>query len=223
MPATTAKPKPTAIRREREREARRKSILDAAKSVFAERGFLNATMEEIAERCELAVGTLYRYFQSKEEIYVSLLFEAMEMFRVAIETAKNSGAPPPEQLRAVWRFFYDFYRDQPEYYRAFMFLHNEGLREAISSEVIDEINRRAGVNFRLVSEIVQAGVERGIYRSDLDVRGVVDVLWSLLMGLVQLIETRRNLGVRADMLETLHREAFEWIECGLRPAPPRHL
>ncbi|MDL1898122.1 helix-turn-helix transcriptional regulator, partial [Anaerolineae bacterium CFX7] len=67
--------KSTTQRRERERDARRQAILAQAKSVFAERGFLNATVEEIAERAELAVGTLYRYFQSKEEIYVSLLFE----------------------------------------------------------------------------------------------------------------------------------------------------
>ncbi len=216
MPQITAKPKPTTRRREREREARRQLILDAAKIVFAERGFLNATMEEIAERCELAVGTLYRYFQSKEEMYVSLLFDAMEMFRQAIEAARNSGASPPEQLRAVWRFFYDFYREQPEYYRAFMFLHNEGLRDAISPDVLKEINRRAGMNFRLVAEIVQAGVDAGMYRPDLDTRGVADVLWSSLMGIVQLVETRRNLGVPADMLEMLHRESFEWIECGLR-------
>lgn len=221
MSATVKKPKSTAMRREREREARRQLILRAAKSVFAERGFLNTTIEEIAGRCELAVGTLYRYFQSKEEIYVSLLFEAMEMFREAIEAAKNSGAPPQEQLRTVWRFFYDFYREQPEYYSAFMFLHNEGLRDAISPDVIKEINQRARANFQLVAEIVQAGVDAGTYRSDLDTRGVADVLWSLLMGIVQLVETRRNLGAPADtleMLETLHRESFEWIECGLRRA-----
>ena len=169
-----------------------------------------------AEQCELAVGTLYRYFQSKEELYVSLLCEAMEMFHQGIETARNSGAPPNEQLRAVWQFFYDFYREQPEYHRVLMFLHNEGLRNTISPDVIKEINHRAGRNFRLVAEIVQAGVDAGLYRPDLDTRGVVDVLWSLLMGLVQLIETRRNLDARADMLETLHRESFEWLECGLR-------
>jgi len=218
MPTAAVKPEPksTATRRERERETRRQLILDVAKDVFAERGFLSATMEEIAEQCELAVGTLYRYFQSKEELYVSLLCEAMEMFHRGIETARNSGTPPNEQLRAVWQFFYDFYREQPEYHRVLMFLHNEGLRDTISPDVIKDINRRAGRNFRLVAEIVQAGVDVGIYRPDLDTRGVVDVLWSLLMGLVQLVETRRNLDARADMLETLHRESFEWLECGLK-------
>lgn len=209
-------PKPTARRREREREARRQLILDVAKDVFAERGFLGTTVEEIAARCELAVGTLYRYFQSKEELYVSLLFDAMEMFREGIDAARGSGAPPDEQLRAVWRFFYDFYHEQPEYYRALMFLRHEGLREAISPEVIDEINRRARMNFRRVGDIVRAGVDMGLYRPGLDSRSVADVLWATLMGLVELIETRRNLGIPADTLEALHRQAFEWLERGLR-------
>lgn len=213
---TNTKVKSTAARRRRERKARRRLILDSAKAVFAERGFQNATVEEIADRAELAVGTLYRYFQSKEEMYVSLLFEAMEMFHERIETIRAGDTSSDKQLRAVWRFFYDFYRQQPEYYRAFMFLHNEGLPDVISAEVLNEINLRARENFRLVGRIVQAGVEAGIYRP-VDSRRVVDVLWSLLMGMVQLIETRRNLGVtQGSSLESLHAQAFEWVECGLR-------
>lgn len=206
----------TKERRRRERSARQEQIIEAAKGVFKERGFLNTTIEEIAQRSELAVGTLYRYFQSKEELYISILFEAMILFYDHIETVQASIKPPDEQLRAIWNFFYDFYTEQPEYYKAFMFLHNEGLQDVISSETLEAINRRAGENFRLVGQIVKAGVEAGLYHSELDTRNVVDVLWSLLMGLVQLVETRRNLGVRADMLKTLHQEAFEWVECGLR-------
>ncbi len=211
-----SKPKPTTARRERERNARRQLILDVAKVVFAERGFLNTTVEEIAERSELAVGTLYLYFKSKEEMYVSLLFDAMAIFYDRIETIRASDALPDAQLRAVWNFFYEFYQSQPEYYRTFMFLHNEGLRDLISSEVMDQINRQAGKNFHQVGQIVQAGVDAGLYRP-VDTRGVVDVMWSLLMGLAQLVETRRNLDVTGgSSLETLRRQAFDWIECGLR-------
>lgn len=210
------KTKSTTQRRERERDARRQAILVQAKSVFAERGFLNATVEEIAERAELAVGTLYRYFQSKEEIYVSLLFEAMNIFYDRIETIRASAAPPDAQLRAVWDFFYEFYQSQPEYYRGFIFLHNEGLRDVISPEVMNQINRYAGRNFRQVSQIVQAGMDAQIFRP-VDTRLAVDVMWSLLMGLAQLVETRRNLDApNGAALDTLHRQAFDWVECGLR-------
>lgn len=208
--------RPTARRRKREHDTRQQMILGAAKAVFAERGFFNATVEEIAGRAELAVGTLYRYFKSKEEMYVSLLFEAMTIFHDRIGAIRASGRSPDAQLRAVWDFFSEFYTEKPEYYRALMFLHNERLPGVISPEVMTAINHRSGQNFRLVAEIVQAGVDAGIYCA-VDTLAVVDVMWSLLMGIAQLVDTRRNLGVTTGRsLETLHREGFGWIEGGLR-------
>ncbi|MFQ5595705.1 MAG: TetR/AcrR family transcriptional regulator [Anaerolineae bacterium] len=205
----------TQERRERERLARREQILEAAKEVFEEKGFLNATTEEIAQRAELAVGTLYRYFQSKEEMYISLLFESIEIFRNELERIQGLPGSPDEKLRAFWDFLYTYYQEYPAYYRTLTFLHNEGLREAVSPEVIEEINRRTGRNFSLAAQIVQEGMEAGIYRAG-DPREVVDVLWSLLTGLVQLMEIRRNLGLEVGALADLHRKAFQWIEDGLR-------
>jgi len=205
----------TRERREREREARREQILEAAKEVFWEKGFLNATTEEIAQRAELAVGTLYLYFQSKEELYVSLLFESVDIFRQELERIQAFPVAPDEKLRMLWDFLYTYYQEYPAYYRILSFLHNEGLREAVSPEVIEEINRRTGRNFSLAARIVQEGMEAGIYKAG-NPREVVDVLWSLLTGLVQLMEIRRNLGLEVGDLADLHRKAFQWIEEGLR-------
>ena len=54
-------------------EFRSGEILDAARKVFAEKGFAGTTMEEIAERSGLAKGTLYLYFPSKQDIYIATL------------------------------------------------------------------------------------------------------------------------------------------------------
>lgn len=209
----------TQARRERERRARREQILEAAKEVFWEKGFLNATTEEIAQRAELAVGTLYLYFQSKEELYVSLLFDSVEIFRQELERIHTLSVTPDEKLRIFWNFLYAYYREYPAYYRILTFLHSEGLQEAVSPEVIEEINRRTGHNFSLAAGIVREGMETGIYRAG-NPREVVDVLWSLLTGLVQLMEIRRNLGLEVGDLTDLHRKAFQWIEDGLRQKSP---
>lgn len=61
-------------RRERERQARREAMLRAAESVFAEKGYAHATLEEIAERAEFGKGTLYNYFEGgKEEIFFAVV------------------------------------------------------------------------------------------------------------------------------------------------------
>lgn len=63
-------------RRERERLARRRAMLDAALAVFGEKGFDGATVDEVAERAEFGKGTLYNYFPGgKDEIYLALFDE----------------------------------------------------------------------------------------------------------------------------------------------------
>jgi len=56
---------------------------------------------------------------------------------------------------------------------------------------------------------------KGIYRAH-EPREVVDLLWSLFLGLVHLSETRQNLGVTISTLRDLHQKAFRWLEEGLR-------
>ena len=68
-----------AERKERERLVRREQILEAAYQLFHETGFSAATMDQIAERAELAKGTLYLYFKSKEEVYYALLDRGLEI------------------------------------------------------------------------------------------------------------------------------------------------
>jgi AcrR family transcriptional regulator len=63
-------------RREREKAWRRQQIFDAAIHVFAQKGFYDATMDDIADAAELSKGSVYTYFTSKE----SLLFEIMKQF-----------------------------------------------------------------------------------------------------------------------------------------------
>lgn len=65
-------------RRERESLLHRDIIMQAALELFAERGFHNVSMAEIAQRSEFALGTLYKFFRSKEELYVAILLDKVE-------------------------------------------------------------------------------------------------------------------------------------------------
>lgn len=65
-------------RRRRNKLAKVTAILDAARSLFAEKGFENATMEEIAESADVAKGTLYKYFPTKRTVVISLFIRAQK-------------------------------------------------------------------------------------------------------------------------------------------------
>ncbi|MFC1552669.1 TetR/AcrR family transcriptional regulator [Candidatus Latescibacterota bacterium] len=80
-------------RRERERAQHRKEIMDAAIKVFAEKGYHEATLEEISQEAEFSKGALYLYFSNKEDILFSILedmFEGLERFFSNILTGERN-------------------------------------------------------------------------------------------------------------------------------------
>jgi AcrR family transcriptional regulator len=78
------------------RAERRRQILEAAKHVFADAGYHGASIHAIIERAEIARGTFYLYFESKEAVFGALLDEAMNELRhriVRIDTAPGARSP----------------------------------------------------------------------------------------------------------------------------------
>ena len=65
-------------RKERERRQRSNEILESARRLFESKGFLNTTLQDVAENAEISVGLIYRYFQSKEADVGKLVPEGIE-------------------------------------------------------------------------------------------------------------------------------------------------
>jgi AcrR family transcriptional regulator len=86
---------------ESRREVRRRQLLDAALEVFAEKGYPNATVEDIVERVQVARGTFYLYFEDKRSVFQALLDEFLERISGAIQgiVLDDPKRPPREQLR----------------------------------------------------------------------------------------------------------------------------
>ncbi|MGA2324747.1 MAG: TetR family transcriptional regulator [Bryobacteraceae bacterium] len=83
---------PKKTKREVVSEFRCAGILDAARRVFARKGFSGATVDEIAEAAGLAKGTVYLYFRSKREIYLAALKQGLAA--LIEETRRNLDAAP---------------------------------------------------------------------------------------------------------------------------------
>ncbi|HMV70387.1 MAG TPA: helix-turn-helix domain-containing protein [Myxococcota bacterium] len=90
-------------RRERERERHRQEILAAAESLFLERGIDAATMDDIASASEFAVGTLYRYFRSKDDLAVALVVDRVCAFAERLEAiAEGAFHAELQELLDLW-------------------------------------------------------------------------------------------------------------------------
>jgi AcrR family transcriptional regulator len=92
----------TASRRERAREHTRRDILVAAAEVFARRGYAAATLAELAEAAGFAAPSLYRYFQSKEEIFRSLIDLLLGEFGATFEAPADRALPLGARLAVLF-------------------------------------------------------------------------------------------------------------------------
>jgi len=103
------------LRRQREKEMRCRSILDAAESLFALRGYQQTSMEQIADLAELSVGTVYFYFKKKEEILITLMADiAFALRQLLGEAVRRSDGSIQGLRNAGEAFFSQFCSRHPE-------------------------------------------------------------------------------------------------------------
>jgi TetR/AcrR family fatty acid metabolism transcriptional regulator len=95
-------------------EFRKTELLHAARTVFAQKGFHDATIEEIAEAAQVAKGTVYLYYKSKKELYLEALRFGIEILNQELETRSTQPGTFEEKLRRLTASklaFFDANRD----------------------------------------------------------------------------------------------------------------
>src|SRR6476660_9941325 len=111
-------------RQERDREAVRRAILDAARELFTAEGYQNVSIRKIAERIEYSPAAIYSYFSSKDDIFFALADEGFHLLgspSEADDAAQRKAMPPLERVRAIFWHFYEFSLEHPQYF-ALMFV-----------------------------------------------------------------------------------------------------
>ena len=138
-------------------------IIQAATKVFADRGFYNAKVADVAKEAQVADGTIYLYFKNKDDLLISIFEESMDVFIAAVATSMEGVQDPVEKLKR------------------FIFLHLELVKQNQNTAQVLQIELRqsskfikeyAGTKFReylaIISSILDEGKEKGIFRQDLN-------------------------------------------------------
>lgn len=106
-----------------ERADRKESILAAALACFVERGFHGTAIPQIAERADIAAGTIYHYFDSKDALVNALYRGWKQTIAARVFAAFPQAAPVREQFRVMWHEMVAFATAEPTAF-AFIELHN---------------------------------------------------------------------------------------------------
>lgn len=148
--------------RQRRKETRPQELLDAALSLFVEKGFAATRAEEVARRAGVSKGTLYLYYPSKEELFKAVVRQTLSsLIAEGLELAGSFSGTTSELLTTLMRIWWERFGNTPA----------AGIHKIVIAEVrnfpeiaqfyVDEVIAPAD---RLFSQTVQRGIDRGEFR-----------------------------------------------------------
>jgi AcrR family transcriptional regulator len=138
--------------------ATRDRLLRAATGIVAREGMAAATTAAIAAEAGVAEGTLYRHFESKDDLLIAAFRQMKQEVFVDAAAGVDTSAPPPERLKRTWKAIYLAYRANRD---AFAF----GQRFAESALAEREGGEAARSIGRLVVDLRRAGIAAGDFKN----------------------------------------------------------
>jgi len=157
----------TAIpRKEREKIARQRDIINAARELFIEKGYSDTTLEEIAKRAEFGKGTIYNYFNNKEELFFAIMDEMIDQLLLHVQAIIiDSGAPDARTaLTAYAKWLLTLAKENWEFTRLFMKeFHRAKLDE--HQALMEARLKRIREVWEIIAKPIQRDIDAGKLRS----------------------------------------------------------
>jgi len=164
--------------------------LEAAQRVFFSKGYLKATMDEIALESEISKPTIYQYFKTKGHLYFSLMLPVIEdigqqLGKIEKKLAKQKYVSGSALIQDFFRAWIHSYKVSPDTFRIIQLFQQTGLVGELSQEIRSALNDKGRYNFALGRRIVGQAIGQGLLKR-VDVFGLIDAFWGLFIGIVQL-------------------------------------
>jgi TetR/AcrR family transcriptional regulator len=153
----------TTSRRERQKLAQRSEMLAGALELFSEKGYHNVSMHEIAAKAEFAIGTLYKFFSNKEDLYKALILELSDRFHKALSEAIESPGDEIEKLRRYVQAKGEVFLDKAATIRLY-FAETRGASFNLLAGVDQEIRKRREGFLERIAAIFESGIRAGRFQ-----------------------------------------------------------
>jgi len=198
----------TVSRRKKEKEQRKMAILKASQQLFFKKGYQSVSVESIARKAQISKGTVYLYFNSKEEIYAEILLNDIEEFNDKVSDIVDEGRGAAEMLRKFSDVYVDFFLNDRELFRIMMSFMLRADHLNFSEELNKHMIRTTNKSVEVVDRALEHGFETGEFCNRKDLMKGRNVVWGLLNGVISLHlftgkESTREDRIRSDVKEAL--------------------
>ena len=170
-------------RKQKEKQIRRSQILDAARKQLFSKGIDNISISGIAREAELGVGTIYFHYKNKEDIFIALQEEGVEMLFTVISQSAAKQAAPDEKLRRIALAFYEFSETHKEYYNIINYFLSSS-RIFFQAEEKERIDLAGAKILGVIRDIIDQGNADGHFMEKEPGKFAV-MFWGNIYGLLQ--------------------------------------
>lgn len=167
-------------RKEREYRARREEILKAAERIFAQKGFYNSTVAEIAKESEFAIGTIYQFFKNKEELYYTMMIEKFDLLYTTLLTEVGKNKNCLEKLSCLVEVAFSFIEQNADFFKIFTWELNV-LKPNMENELKEQLINKHFAYIKLISDVIKESMKEGVLKES-----NADDLSSALLGMMNI-------------------------------------
>ncbi|MGH7851449.1 MAG: TetR/AcrR family transcriptional regulator [Thermodesulfobacteriota bacterium] len=139
--------------------ARKEEIIRAAAKLFSQKSYHDVTMDDIAEKVGVAKGTIYLYFDSKENLYLEIMEETYEEIESILERETAKSDPAPVKLKKVLGLIFKFYLQNLDVLRILSRDETHLIREHYEFTEHWRLRR-----IKLYEKILEKGINEGTFR-----------------------------------------------------------
>ncbi len=173
-------------RRGKEKDSRKKLILKSARTLFFKKGFNNVTVDEIAKSSELGKGSIYLYFNSKEEIYAQILLNDIEDFNQQVYVLLNKKKIAADLLFEFSNIYVDFFFNDGELFRILMTYMLQPAKMNLTEKLNSQILTANARSIDVIGKILKLGVSSKEFSANINLKQNQNAIWGLLNGIISL-------------------------------------
>ena len=206
-------------RREAKKAFHRRRILETAHDVFFRDGFVEANLDDIAKGAGVAKGTLYRYFDSKADLYVAVLAHGGDIFAERMREARAEGDDAVDQVRRIARFYFEHWTANEEYFAIFWAMENQQVIGELTPEAVKQVTSLWSECLRILADAIQDGVEHGSF-APCDPWEMANIFWTVANGLIRTEHLGAQRRLRRSRLDRIFQDAVELLLRGMTVRTP---
>ncbi|MGD1947272.1 MAG: TetR/AcrR family transcriptional regulator [Croceivirga sp.] len=178
------------------KKSREQQIVIAADTVLQQVGVNNFTIDQVVETLDIAKGTVYKYYKSKDELLSMVSIKALRLLLDYFKLTVNGKEGGAESIKAMLMSCYQYAQSYPEYFELIVYMERPEFHSqmdayaSISAEITDFVKTHISKEQQL-----------GTINKELKPLTVTYVLWGSCMGMMNFIESKRNFIKNVDDID----------------------